>query len=45
MKYRITAYYEDGIKTKFVEADCKKDAEQIGWETFDADDIYVEEVK
>lgn len=45
MKFKITAYCEDEIITRVVEADSKKEAERIGWETLDADDIYVSEVK
>jgi hypothetical protein len=43
-KYKITAYIDEVRKTRIVVAENKKEAEQIGWELFDADDIYVSEV-
>lgn len=42
-KYKITAYIDEIKKTKIVEAKTKDEAEQIGWELFDADSIYVSE--
>ena len=44
-RYEITAYIDDVKKKRIVEAENKKAAESIGWELFDADDIYVSEVK
>lgn len=45
MKYEISAY-EDGVKkSRVIEAKDREEAKQIGWEIFDADSIYVEEVK
>ena len=43
-KYIITAYIDEIQKTKIVEAENKEEAKKIGWELFDADDIYVSEV-
>ncbi len=44
-KYKIIAFIDDEVKkVRIVEAENKKEAEQIGWELFDADDIYVSEV-
>lgn len=43
-KYKITAYIDDVKKTRTVEAENKETAEQIGWDLFDADSIYVSEV-
>lgn len=44
-KYEITAYMDDVKKSRIVEAESKKEAEQIGWELFDAISIYVSEVE
>ena len=43
-KYKITAYIDGVKKTRTVEAESKEAAEEIGWELFDADSIYVSEV-
>lgn len=43
-KYKITAYIDGVQKSRTVEAESKEAAEEIGWELFDADDIYVSEV-
>lgn len=43
-KYEIVAYIDEVKKTRIVEARNEKEAEQIGWELFDADSIYVSEV-
>ena len=43
-KYEITAYI-DGVKhSRIVEAESSEEAKRIGWEMFEADSIYVEEV-
>jgi hypothetical protein len=43
-KYEITAYI-DGVKySKIVEAKSSEEAKKLGWEMFDTDSIYVEEV-
>ena len=44
-EYKITAYFEDNVETRIVRANSKEEAEQIGWEIFCADDIYVSEVR
>lgn len=44
-KYTISAYIDGVKKTRTVDAENKAEAERIGWELFDADDIYVSEVK
>lgn len=44
-KYEITAYIDEVKKSRIVEAENKEAAESIGWELFDADDIYVSEVE
>ncbi len=44
-KYEITAYIDGVKKTRIVEAENEKAAKEIGWELFDADDIYVSEVE
>jgi hypothetical protein len=43
-EYEITAYIDGVKKTRTVEAENKEAAERIGWELFDADDLYVSEV-
>lgn len=43
-KYKITAYLDGVQKSRTIEAEDKAEAERIGWELFDADDIYVSEV-
>ena len=43
-KYEITAYLDGVKKSRIVEAESKEAAKEIGWELFDADDIYVSEV-
>ena len=43
-KYTISAYIYGVKKTRTVEAESKVEAERIGWELFDANDIYVSEV-
>ena len=43
-KYEITAYIDEVKKSRTVEAENKEEAEKIGWELFDADDLYVSEV-
>ena len=44
-RYEITVH-EDGVKkVRSVFAYSKEEAEQIGWELFDADSIYVSEVE
>lgn len=40
-KYSITAYIDGIKKTKIVEAKNEREAEQIGWELFIVDSIYV----
>ena len=45
MKYRITAYIEDNVEKTVVEANSKEEAEQIGFEIFCAEDIYVSEAE
>lgn len=42
-KYKITAYTDETIKTKIIEAENKEEATKIGWSLFDADDIFVSE--
>lgn len=43
-KYEITAYI-DGVKhSRIVEAESSEEAKRLGWEMFDTDSIYVEEV-
>ena len=44
-KYKITAYIGGVKKSRTVEAKNKAEAEQIGWELFDVDSIYVSEVE
>lgn len=44
-KYEITAYIDEVKKKRIVEAENKEAAKEIGWELFDADDIYVSEVE
>ena len=41
--YKITAYCDEVKKTKIVEAESEEEATRLGWELFDADDIYVSE--
>lgn len=43
-KYKISAYIDGVKKSRIIEAKNKAEAEQIGWELFDADSIYVSEV-
>lgn len=44
-KYEISAHIDGVKKKRIIEAENKAEAERIGWELFDADDIYVSEVK
>lgn len=44
-KYEITAYIGGVKKSRIVKAKNKAEAEQIGWELFDVDSIYVSEVE
>ena len=43
--FEISAHQDGVKKTKTVRADSKAEAERIGWELFDADSIYVSEVR
>lgn len=42
-QYEISAHIDGVKKTRTVYAESKAEAEQIGWELFDADSIYVSE--
>lgn len=44
-KYEITAYIDGIKKTKIVEAKNEREAEQLGWELFIVDSIYVSEAQ
>ena len=44
-KYEITAYIGGVKKSRIVVAKDRAEAKEIGWELFDADSIYVDEVQ
>ena len=43
-KYKITAYIDEVKQSRIIEAENEEEAEQKGWEMFDADSICVSEV-
>ena len=43
-KYEISTYINGIKQTRIVQASDKKEAENIGWELFDVDTIYIREM-